>query len=71
MHHDRLVGRIEVQTDDVDQLLLEPGSLDSLNFFTKWGFRPRADQTRWVVSSTPQPAIVRILQCVCPSWTEF
>ena len=45
------------------------GSLDSLNEWTRCGFRPRAAQTRCTVAAeTPtRLAIVRELHCVCPA----
>ena len=67
--HDCLLGRIEVETDDVDELLLKRLSFDSLNVLTRCGFRPLADQISWTVAGlTPWAlAIVRQLQCVSPS----
>ena len=67
--HHRPRRRVEIQADDIDQLLLERGSLLILNVSTRHGLRPWSAQIR-ATASLPIPtraAIDRVLQCVDPS----
>jgi hypothetical protein len=64
--HQRVLGRIQVQTDDVFQFLGEPGSLLIVKVSTRCGFKPWARQMRRTLASLmpTAAAIVRVLQCV-------
>ena len=65
----RVVGRVEVQADDVAHLLDENGSADSLKVCARCGLTPKRASQRCTVlleraSACPR---VRVLQCVAAS----
>ena len=67
--HQRLLGRVEVQPDDVGQLLGEARVVGELERSHPVRLRPCASQMRCTVAGlTPWAlAIERQLQCVCPA----
>ena len=54
--HDRALGRVEVQPDDVGTFSTNSGSLDSLNVSARCGLSSNARQIRPIVDSTARTA---------------
>src|SRR5205823_9996008 len=71
--HQSPVGRIQVEPYDIAHLLFKLGSLEILNFSTRWGWISKRCQTRCtMVRERPRwRARMRTLQCVSPRGLVF
>ena len=63
-----MVGRVEIEADDVADLLAKKGSVASWKCFCRLGWRLNAVQRRWTVDfdSPVVSAMARQVQCVPP-----